>query len=73
MKEKELTNLLIKIGAKVKLERSKKNLSQFELGLEIGKSANQIGRIERAETNPTVETLLDLANFFRIDLKDLIE
>ena len=62
--------LLKKIGATVKKYRKKRNLSQFELGLEVGKSANQIGRIERGESNPTIVTLFSLANFFHIELKD---
>ncbi|WGF92184.1 helix-turn-helix domain-containing protein [Aequorivita marisscotiae] len=60
----------IHIGCVVKKYREENELSQFKLGLEIGKSANQIGRIERAESNPTVATLVDLADFFKIDIKE---
>lgn len=70
MAKNELNKVLLQIGAIVKKHRKECNLSQFKLGLEIGKSANQIGRIERAESNPTVSTLVDLADFFKIDIKE---
>lgn len=70
MKDDGLHKLLENIGAVVKKYRKQNKISQFDLGLEIGKSANQIGRIERAESNPTVETLYDLAFYFEVDIKD---
>lgn len=73
MKEKSLAKVLLNIGLVVKENRQKHQLSQFRLGLEIGKSANQIGRIERAESNPTVETLYKLSTFFKIDLQEFFD
>lgn len=70
MKEDGLNKMLQNIGTVVKKYRDEKKLSQFDLGLEIGMSANQIGRIERAESNPTVGTLYYLAFYFNIDIKD---
>lgn len=70
MTSKNCREILVNIGVVVKEHRLRVNLSQFNLGLEIGKSANQIGRIERAESNPTIETLYALAQFFNIDIKD---
>lgn len=72
MAKKELNKVLLQIGAIVKKHRKECNLSQFKLGLEIGKSANQIGRIERGESNPTISTLFDLANFFKIEINDFL-
>lgn len=70
MREDGLKELLQHIGLITRKYRKEKGLSQFKLGLEIGKSANQIGRIERAESNPTVETLFELASFFKISISD---
>lgn len=73
MKDEGLTRLLKKIGTTVKEYRDQKNLSQFDLGLEIGLSANQIGRIERSESNPTIKTLYNLAIFFEIDIQEFFD
>lgn len=70
MKDSNCKELLQHIGNFVKEKRQEKGISQFKLGLEVGKSANQIGRIERGESNPTVGTLYSLAKFFRVDLKE---
>lgn len=70
MKENELKHLYKHIGKVVKTHRERLNKSQLHFGLEVGRSANQIGRIERAEGNPTVETLYHIAKYVGIDIKD---
>jgi transcriptional regulator with XRE-family HTH domain len=48
-------SLKIQIGKLIQLFRLRKKLSQFQLGIELNISKDHIGRIERAETNPTIE------------------
>ena len=70
MKDDELQILYIHIGSIVKLNREKLGKSQLHFGLEVGRSANQIGRIERAEGNPTVDTLYNIAKYLGIDIQE---
>ncbi|MCT3788230.1 helix-turn-helix transcriptional regulator [Elizabethkingia anophelis] len=60
------------IGKLVQLHRLRKGLSQLQLGNELNISSNHIGRIERAETNPTIENVVKLCNFLEIDILLLI-
>ncbi|MFP3597094.1 helix-turn-helix domain-containing protein [Chryseobacterium sp. SIMBA_029] len=64
----EVEELKIQIGKLIQLHRLKKELSQFQLGNELNLSSNHVGRIERAETNPTIEILVKFCNFFKIDM-----
>lgn len=64
----ETEELKFQIGKLFQFYRLKNKLSQLQLGNEINLSSNQVGRIERAETNPTVETLVKFCNFFKIDM-----
>jgi len=61
----------IQIGNIFQLNRLKKRLSQLQLGNELNLSSNHIGRIERAETNPTIENIIKLCNFLEIDILSL--
>ncbi|PCE63025.1 helix-turn-helix domain-containing protein [Sediminicola luteus] len=70
MQENELAKLKKEIGILVRFHRKKKKVSQFKMGLEVNMSANQVGRIERGESNPTVETLFLFANYFSINIRD---
>ena len=70
MKDDELQLVYIHIGSIVKLHREKLGKSQLHFGLEVGRSANQIGRIERAEGNPTVDTIFKIAKYINIDMQE---
>lgn len=61
-------DLKFQIGKIFQLYRLRTKLSQLQLGNELNLSANHIGRIERAETNPTVEIVVEICNFFDIDI-----
>jgi len=63
-----LVNLKIHIGRIILLYRLRKELSQFQLGLEVGMSRDHIGRIERGQTNPTIENIVKISNFLNIDI-----
>lgn len=73
MSQYDLNKLLVQIGERIKVLRKKENISQLELGNIVGRSANQIGRIERAEGNPTIETLHRIATHFKVEVSFLIK
>jgi len=64
----QIEELKFQIGKLIQLYRLKRGLSQFQLGNELNISSNHVGRIERAETNPTIESLILFCNFLEIDL-----
>ena len=66
-------NINIKIGLKIRLERTKRKLSQEKLAELSDLSKVSIGAIERAEWSPTIETLAKIANAFEISLSELID
>ncbi|WP_295677708.1 MULTISPECIES: helix-turn-helix domain-containing protein [Epilithonimonas] len=71
MKERNFENVKDCIGKIILVHRMRKNLSQFHIASEIGVSSNQIGRIERGETNPTIETLFKISDYLGIDFSQL--
>ena len=56
-----------------KIRETRSNLSQFKLAVEVGISDNQMGRIERGETNPTFRTLFKIAKALNTDIKNFLE
>lgn len=74
MEEKELNSIQVKLGSTIRQIREKKtNYSQSKLAIEIGMSENQVSRIERGETNPTVKTLTMIARALKVDIKDFFD
>lgn len=70
----ESEELLIKlIGIKIKNLREKEGLSQLQLGIRIDISANQIGRIERAEGNPTIKTLHAITKYYGLTISEFFK
>ncbi|MDY3536823.1 helix-turn-helix transcriptional regulator [Riemerella anatipestifer] len=71
----EKTEILKKIGKKVKEMRESKGLSQVEL---VGKMQGEIdptniSRIESGRTNPTIYTLHRIAEALEIKISDLVD
>lgn len=64
----DVVNLKMHIGRIIQLYRLRKELSQFQLGLEVGMSRDHIGRIERGQTNPTIENIVKISDFLKIDI-----
>ena len=64
---------LINLGVHIKQLREKKSLSQEQLANDCKIPKVQIGRIERAEVNTTVKTLLKIANALEVDPKELFD
>lgn len=62
-----------KISKKIKLERTKKGLSQEKLALEAGLSRNAIWKIETNRVSPTLDTLEKIAKALEIDFMTLID
>ncbi|MBZ4044502.1 helix-turn-helix domain-containing protein [Flavobacterium hibisci] len=63
----------VKLGSRVRQLREVKNLSQQDLANDCNIPKRQIGRIERAEINPTLKTLIKIANALELELKDLLD
>lgn len=74
MIEEEENKVLIALGATIRRIREETtDFSQFKLAIEIGMSENQIRRIEKGQSNPTVKTLTRIANALKVDIKILFE
>lgn len=65
--------ILIKFGEKVRLERTRRKLSQEELASKAGVHRTYIGMIERAEKNITLENITKIARALNISLGNLFE
>ncbi len=73
MSQDDLNKLLVQIGRRIKTLRKEEKISQLDLGNIVGRSANQIGRIERAEGNPTIETLHRIAKHYKVEISHFID
>jgi transcriptional regulator with XRE-family HTH domain len=60
------------LGIHIRQLREKKGLSQQDLADDCGIPRNQIGRIERAEVNTGIKTLIRIANALDIELTELL-
>ena len=63
--------ILIKFGRNLCAERHRRGLSQEELGQLISMDGTYIGRIERAEVNPTLTTILAILKGLDVSFEDL--
>lgn len=64
---------IVNLGIHVRQIREKKGLSQQDLADDCGITQNQVGRIERAEINTTIKTLIKIANALDIEPKELLD
>ncbi|PKQ44214.1 helix-turn-helix domain-containing protein [Confluentibacter flavum] len=72
MESEEQNRAIVKLGLKIrKIREESTDFSQEKLALEADLSENQIRRIEKGQTNPTIKTLLIIAKVLKVDLKDL--
>lgn len=65
-------SFILNLGIHIRKLRDKKNMSQQDLANDSGITKSQIARIERAEINTTVKTLIKIANALEIEPKDLL-
>ena len=73
MKNKTISELSNNICLKIKLERIKRNISQEELALMAGLNRNTIGKIERTETSPSIDTIEKIAKVFEMNFLELVD
>jgi DNA-binding XRE family transcriptional regulator len=72
MENEEQKKALIELGLTIRKIREESTIfSQDKLALEVDLSENQIRRIEKGQTNPTVKSLLKIAKALKVDIKDL--
>lgn len=60
-----------KFGAKLRKFRREKNLSQEELSKAAGLDRTFVGKIERGERSPSLQTISKLANALDIEIYEL--
>jgi transcriptional regulator with XRE-family HTH domain len=60
------------LGAALRSARTQAGLTQRALAARSGVSVRQLGAIERAQTDPTYETLLKLADALGVSLSELL-
>lgn len=73
MKTNKISQTTKKICLKIKLERMKRGLTQEELAFLAELNRNAIGKIERVEVSPTIESLEKIAKAFKMDFAQLID
>lgn len=61
------------LGQRIRRERKKLSLTQEQLAEMTGVSHAYIGQIERGERNPTLETLVNLANRLGVSIDYLLQ
>ncbi len=61
------------IGQKLRELRKKKKLTLSEVATTINKSTSHIGSIERADRCPSLLSLIELAEFYKVPLASLFE
>ena len=64
---------LQKLGEKIIFIRKNKNMKQYELSDILGMDDSGLRKIESGRTNPTVKTLIKIANALEIELKELFD
>ncbi len=59
------------LGKRIRMLRKTKMLTQEELGEKAGLSYKFVGEIERGEVNPSLESLIGIANALGVKVGDL--
>lgn len=65
--------LLLALGLRVRELRISKNMTQADLGLLVGNSGKQIGRIERGENNVTINTIYQISKALKVSLSEVFD
>lgn len=68
MSKQQLIDSLKQLGRVIRKMRENEKLSQLELAQKCGMAQNRLSDIEAGATNVTVETLIKIANAFKITL-----
>lgn len=62
----------LKLGYKIKYQRSRKGISQLELALKTGLTTRTISRIECGTIDPKYSTLVRISEALEIDITELL-
>lgn len=63
----------LKLGYKIKFERSKKKISQLDLALQTGLTTRTISRIECGIIDPKLSTLIKISKALSLELICLLD
>ena len=63
----------IKIGTFLKELRKEKDLTQEQLAEKFGVSSRSVSRWENGNTMPELSILVELADYYEVDIKELID
>lgn len=61
-----------KTGKKIRILRDKKKFTQFDLASKIGMHESTLGRIERGESNPPLQTINRIAQALGVKPNELL-
>ena len=67
----DITNIRKAVGKRIRIIRKAKGLTQEEVGEKADLNYKFVGKIERGEVNPSIETLFAIANALNIGLAQL--
>jgi transcriptional regulator with XRE-family HTH domain len=70
VKPEEVSGLL---AIRLKSIREKRGLSQEKVAFEAGLNRAYIGYIERGERNPSVQTIVKIANALKVELQEIFD
>jgi transcriptional regulator with XRE-family HTH domain len=65
--------LIIKVGLKIRETREEKNLSIMDMADKLDMEYNNVIRIEKGRTNPTIGTLFKICQALNVKLVDIVD
>lgn len=61
-----------KVGKRIRIVRKQNKLTQEELASKVGVHVTTLGRIERGESNPPLQTINRISQALRVKPKELL-
>jgi transcriptional regulator with XRE-family HTH domain len=71
LKDKELAELILSIGMRIRELRKEQNMTQLDLAVKSGMEENAVQRLEKARTSPTIKTLHKIAKGLDVEFIEL--
>ena len=68
----EVLFMIIKIGEKINELRNKNNITQLALAKELGVSRSSVNAWEMGISMPTIDRLIDIAEYFHVSVNYLL-
>lgn len=72
MEKQTIESLRAALAVNIKALRTQQGIAQEALALEAGVHRTMLSKIERALTNPSLDTLVKLANTLEVSVSDLL-